>query len=162
FNRKQEPATQHRSIIVVEVVELDVVEVVALVVVELVVVLVVELVVVELVVVVVTGQLGSPGCIVQVQVPALHWSRMDDWQALRPWGAAPDNPGHPAATSSEPACEPQIGDAALAPETKTPAPSATAANVTPALRVIVEPPMAVPIRRFSCGPGRCLAVTRRQ
>jgi hypothetical protein len=86
----------------------------------------------------VTEQLGSPGCPVQVHIPALHWSRIDDLQALR---AAPDKPGHPAAISSEHAFAPQIGDAALAPETKTPAPSATAANVTTALRVIVEPPL---------------------
>jgi hypothetical protein len=86
---------------------------------------------------VVTGQLGSPGCIVQVQVPALHCSRSNDLQALR---AAPDKPGHPAAISSEHAFEPQIGAAALAPETKTPTPSATAANETTALLIIVEPP----------------------
>jgi hypothetical protein len=104
----------------------------------------VELVVVE---VVVAGvQSGSPGCIVQVHVPALHWSRIDDLQALR---AAPDKPGHPAAISSEHAFEPQIGGAALAPETKTPAPSATAANVTTALRVIVEPPREA-LHRWPC------------
>jgi len=119
-------------VVVLVIVELVVVDVV----VDVVVVLVVD-VVVELVVVVVTGQLGSPGCIVQVQVPALHWARIDDLQALR---AAPDKPAHPAAISSAHAFEPQIEGAALAPETKTPAPSATAANVTPALRVIVEPP----------------------
>ena len=102
-----------------------------------VVVVVVVVVVVE-VVGVVGVQVGSPGCIVQVQVPALHWSRIDDLQALR---AAPDKPAHPAAISSEHAFEPQLAGAALAPETKTPAPSATAANVTTALRVIVEPPL---------------------
>jgi len=58
-------------------------------------------------------------------------------QALK---SAPDKPAHPAAISSAHCFEPQSGAAALAPETKTPAPSATAANVTPALRVIVEPP----------------------
>jgi len=103
-----------------------------------VVVVTVELVEVEVVVVVGGVQVGSPGCIVQVQVPALHWSRTADLQALR---AAPDKPAHPAAISSEHAFEPQIAGAALAPETKTPAPSATAANVTTALRVIVEPPL---------------------
>jgi hypothetical protein len=82
-------------------------------------------------------QSGSPGCIVQVQVPAVHWSRIAALQALR---AAPDKPAHPAAISSAHCFEPQSGGAALAPETKTPAPSATAANVTTALRVIVEPP----------------------
>src|SRR5262245_24214809 len=96
-------------------------------------VLVVELVVVE--VVVVAGvQSGSPGCIVQVQVPALHWSRIADLQALR---AAPDKPAHPVAISSEHAFEPQSDGAALAPETKAPAPSATAAtNVTSAFLVM--------------------------
>src|SRR5262249_40743921 len=68
---------------------------------------------------------------------ALHWSRIADLQALR---AAPDKPAHPVAISSEHAFEPQSDGAALAPETKTPAPSAIAANVTTALRVIVEPP----------------------
>ena len=41
-------------------------------------------------------------------------------------------------TSSEQSFELQAGGAALAPETKTPAASATAANATTALRVIVE------------------------
>src|SRR5262249_38489394 len=103
----------------------------------LVVVLVPKMVVVVEVVVVVTGHSGSPGCIVQVQVPALHWSTIDALQALR---AAPDKPAHPAVISSAHCFEPQSGGAGLAPETKTPPASATAANVTPALRVIVEPP----------------------
>jgi len=101
-----------------------------------VVVVVVVVVVVE-VVGVVGVQVGSPGCIVQVQVPALHWSRIDDLQALR---AAPDKPAHPAAISSEHAFEPQLAGAALAPETKTPAASATANNVTAAFLVIVALP----------------------
>src|SRR5262249_3252438 len=109
---------------------------------DVVVVLVVD-VVVELVEVVVTGQLGSPGCPVQVHIPALHWSRIDDLQALR---AAPDKPAHPAAISSAHAFEPQIEGAALAPETKTPAPSATAAIVTPALLVIVAPRWPFPAK----------------
>src|SRR5262249_13568105 len=121
----------------VVVVKWSVVVVVELTVVDDVVELVVVDVGVELVVVVVTGQSGSDGCPVQVHCSASHWARMDDLQALR---AAPDKPAHPAETSSEHAFEPQIEGAALAPETKTPAPSATAANVTPALRVIVEPP----------------------
>src|SRR5262245_34079151 len=124
-------------VVVVEVEHVHEVLVVVLVIVELVVVDVVVDVVVVLVVVVATGQSGSPGCPVQVHGPALHWARIDDLQALR---AAPDKPAHPAAISSEHAFAPQIEGAALAPETKTPAPSATAANVTPALRVIVEPP----------------------
>jgi hypothetical protein len=107
---------------------------------------------------VVTGQLGSPGCIVQVQVPALHCSRSNDLQALR---AAPDKPGHPAAISSEHAFEPQIGAAALAPETKTPTPSATAANVTTALRVIVEPPWPSHAKiDFGALPPRASSSTR--
>src|SRR5262249_17423341 len=76
-----------------------------------------------------------------------HWARIDDLQALR---AAPDKPAHPAAISSAHAFEPQIEGAALAPETKTPAPSATAANVTPALRVIVEPPYGRSRARDRC------------
>jgi hypothetical protein len=97
--------------------------------------------VVVVVVVVVGVQSGSPGCIVQVQVPALHWSRINDLQALR---AMADKPAQPAATSSEQFFELQAGGAALAPETNTPAASATAANVTPARLVMVEPPVAVP------------------
>ena len=136
-------------VVVVEVVVVPMMVVLVLVVVATVVVvevlvevLVVELVVVE--VVVVAGvQSGSPGCIVQVQVPALHWSRIDALQALR---AAPDKPAHPAAISSAHAFEPQIEGAALAPETKTPAPSATANNVTAAFLVIVGPPVAVPMQ----------------
>jgi hypothetical protein len=56
--------------------------------------------------------------------------------------AMPDKPGHPAAISAEHCFEPHIGGAALARETKTPAVSATIANMTPALLpvlVIVEP-----------------------
>jgi hypothetical protein len=101
-----------------------------------VVVVVVVVVVVE-VVGVVGVQVGSPGCIVQVQVPALHWSRIDALQALR---AAPDKPAHPAAISSAHCFEPQSDGAALARETKTPAASVTAANATTTPRVIVEPP----------------------
>src|SRR5262249_36420739 len=123
------------SVVVVELTVVD--DVVELVVVDVVVELVVVDVVVELVVVVVTGQSGSPGCPVQVHCPASHWRGPDDWRALR---APPAKPAPPAAISPEHAFEPQIEGAALAPETKTPAPSATAANVTPALRVIVEPP----------------------
>src|SRR5262245_52179570 len=109
---------------------------------------------------------------VQVQVPALHWSRSDDLQALR---AAPDKPAHPAAISSAHCFEPQSGGAALAPETKTPAASAIAANVTTARLVIVEPPLwpfpakldfgplpAVPRLRHACQRGSTCArhVTR--
>jgi hypothetical protein len=98
------------ELVVVEVVEVDVVphvhevlvvvlvivEPVVELVVELVVVLVVELVVVE-VVVVVTGQLGSPGCPVQVQSPALHWARRFLVHVL---AAIPVNAPHAALISS--------------------------------------------------------------
>src|SRR5262249_24531830 len=56
----------------------------------------------------------------------------------------PDKPAHPAAISSVQDFEPQSGGAAFAPETKTPAQSASTTNVTTAFLVIVEPPMAVP------------------
>ncbi|HKB40978.1 MAG TPA: hypothetical protein VKD72_31410 [Gemmataceae bacterium] len=102
-------------------------------------------VVVELVVVVVGVHTGSPGCPVQVQVPTLHWSRIDDLQALR---AMLDKPAHPAVISAEHCFEPQIDGAAFAPETKTPAAkSTTAANVTATFLVIV-------IVEFPGGPFR--------
>src|SRR5262245_32762808 len=109
-----------------------------------VVVLVVVLVVIEGVVVdvaVVVGvQSGSPGSPVQVQVPVLHCAMADLRHMLR---ALPDKPAHPAAISSEQDLLLHAGGAAVVTEeTKTPAPSATAANVTPTLLVIVivEPP----------------------
>jgi hypothetical protein len=56
--------------------------------------------------------------------------------------AMPVKPAHRAAISSEQDLLPHAGAAAVArEETKTPTPSATAANVTTALRVIVEPPL---------------------
>jgi hypothetical protein len=86
---------------------------------------------------VVTGQLGSPGCPVQVQSPALHWARRFLVHVL---AAMPVKAPH-----AELIWLAQVfllhvgGDAAVAKEeTKTPAPSATAANVTPALLVTVE------------------------
>jgi hypothetical protein len=102
---------------------------------------VVVVVVLDVVVVVVTGQLGSPGCPVQVQSPALHWARRFLVHVL---AAMPVKAPHAELTSSAQdfllhAC----GGAPVAKEeTKTPAPSATAANVTPALLVIVEPPLS--------------------
>jgi hypothetical protein len=139
FNRKQELATQHRSIIVVEVV------VVELVVVLLVgVVVEVVLVVVELLVLVVGPHAGSVGS-VQEQSVLLQLKRTALVHALR---SMPFKPAHPAAISSEQSFLLHGPVAVATEETKTPAASATAANVTTALRVIVEPPMAVPIRRL--------------
>jgi hypothetical protein len=126
-------------VLVVELVEVEVVVVATLVlVVEVldveVVVTVVELVEVE-VVVEVGVQSGSPGCIVQVQPPALQLSMTDLLHALR---AIPDKPAHPASISSVQFFLPHAGGAAVATEeTKTPAPSATAANVTTTLLPIV-------------------------
>jgi hypothetical protein len=103
-----------------------------------VVVLVVELVEVEVeVVVVATGHGGSPGSPVQVHIPALHWliTFLEHWLA-----AMPEKAPHAELISSEQFFLPHAGGAALAPETKTPAVSATAANVTTAFLVIVEPP----------------------
>jgi hypothetical protein len=121
---------------------LVVVEVVVLVVAA--VMLVVELVVV---VVVVTGHSASPGSPVQVQSPSLHWwiTFLEHWLA-----AMPEKAPHAELISSEQFFLPHAGGAAVATEeTKTPAPSATAANVTTRLLpifliVIVEPPIAVP------------------
>jgi hypothetical protein len=55
----------------------------------------------------------------------------------------PDKPAHAALLSSAQVLFVHF-PAALASETKTPAASATAANVTPARLVMVEPPVAVP------------------
>jgi len=120
-------------VLVVEVVEVLVVEVLDV----EVVVTVVELVEVEVEVVVVEVgvQSGSPGCIVQVQPPALQLSMTDLLHALR---AIPDKPAHPASISAVQFFLPHEGGAAVATEeTKTPAPSATAANVTTTLLPIV-------------------------
>jgi hypothetical protein len=102
-----------------------------------VVVVVVELV--GVVVVVVGPHAGSDKSVQEQNVSPLilHWSRTNLLQALK---SAPDKVPHAAAISSAHCFEPQSGAAALAPETKTPAPSATAANVTTAPRVIVESP----------------------
>jgi hypothetical protein len=130
FNRKQELATQHRSIIVVEVV------VVELVVVLLVgVVVEVVLVVVELLVVVVGPHAGSVGS-VQEQSVLLQLKRTALVHALR---SMPFKPAHPAAISSEQSFLLHGPVAVATEETKTPAASATAANATTALLVIVEP-----------------------
>jgi hypothetical protein len=138
--------------LVVDVVALVVdvvVELVVDVVVELVVLLVVELVVVE--VVVVTGQSGSPPCPVQVQSPALHWAIRFLVHVL---ACMPEKAPH-----AESIWVAQFfllhagGDAAIAEETKAPAPrSATAANVTLTFLVIVRSPYgrshcATPFRR---------------
>jgi hypothetical protein len=129
-----------KMVLVVDV-EVDVVvwvvSVVVLVLVAVVVVLVV--VVVTLVVVVVGPHGGSAGFVQEQNVSplTLHWSRTNFLQALK---SAPDKVPHEAWISSAHCFEPQSGGAALGPETKTPAPSATAANVTTALRVIVGPP----------------------
>jgi hypothetical protein len=119
--------------LVVEVVGL-VVEVVGLVV--EVVGLVVEVVGLVVEVVVVVGvQSGNPDSPVQVQVPVLHCAMTDLRHSLR---ALPDKPTQPAAISSEQFFLPHGGGSAVATEeTKTPAPSATAANVTTTLRPIV-------------------------
>jgi hypothetical protein len=147
---------------VVVVVVLVVVEVVVVVVVEVVVVVVVVvLVVVEVVVVVVVvvvvevGMHGGSAVFVQEQNVSpltLHCSRTDFLQALK---SAPDKPPQNMATSSEHCFEPQSGGAAFALETKTPAASATVANMTAAPRailVIVGPPyMAVPVCDIDLG-----------
>jgi hypothetical protein len=147
--------------VVVLVVELVVVEVevvvVVLVVVEVVlvvwlVVLVVELVVVEVEVVVVVAaaqcaasvlHTGVP--VVQLQLPALQSSSTQVLQFLR---AIPVKAPHTEETSSAQFLLPHAGGAAVATEeTKTPAPSATAANVATTvlpilfLIVIVGPPL---------------------
>jgi len=96
-------------------------------------------VVVVVVEVVVGPHAGSAGFVQEQNVSPLmlHCSRTDCLQALK---SAPDKAPHAAVISSAHCFEPQSGGAALAPETKTPAASATAANVTTARLVMVEPP----------------------
>jgi hypothetical protein len=137
-------------VLVVVVVELVVVGVVlVVVVVELVVVgvvlvVVVLLVVVVVVVVVVGGGThgGSAGFVQEQNVSPLilHCWTTALLQSLK---AAPDKLPHAAVISSAHCFEPQSAGAAFAPETKTPAPSTTAANVTtaPLIIVIVKPPL---------------------
>jgi hypothetical protein len=69
--------------------------------------------------------------------------------------ALPDKPAHPAAISSEQDLLLHAGGAAVATEeTKTPAPSATAANVTTALLVIV---IVEPAARHQFGALSCVS-----
>jgi hypothetical protein len=133
-------------LVVVVVEELVVVLLVVVVVEELVVVLLVvvvveELVVVLVVVVVVVGvHIGSVGS-VQEQIGGmiLHWAITALVHVLR---AMPDKPAHPASISSAQAFLVHTFCALATEGTKTPAPSATAANVTtaPLIIAIVEPP----------------------
>jgi hypothetical protein len=92
---------------------------------------------------------GSAGFVQEQNVSPLilHCSRTNFLQALK---SAPDKAPHSAWISSAHCFEPQSGGAALGPETKTPAASATVANRTAAPRailVIVGPPVAVPMQR---------------
>jgi hypothetical protein len=135
------------------VVELVVDVVVVVVAVVLVVLVELEVVVVELVVVVApTGQTGRPSSPVQVQRPSLHWVVMFFAQ-LVPLELGP----HAARISSLQAVflsHLPLLSAIAEGETKTPAASVTAANVTTTfviVLVIVEPPVAVPIARHRFG-----------
>jgi hypothetical protein len=92
------------------------------------------------VVVVVGPHAGSVGS-VQEQSPFRQFAISALRHALK---AAAFKPGHAAAISSEQTFG-LHSFVAVASETKPPAQSATAANVTAAFLVIVEPPMAVPM-----------------
>jgi hypothetical protein len=133
-----------KVVVVVELVVV-VVELVVVVVVLLVVVVVeVVLVVVELLVVVVVGpHAGSAGSVQEQSGFVLQFVTTDFLHVLR---SMPDKPAHAALISSAQVLFVHF-PAALASETKTPAASATAANVTTALLVIVEPP---PYGPFPC------------
>src|SRR5262249_9162580 len=103
------------------------------------VVLVVELVVVVVAVVevvVVVPHAGSAGSVQEQSGFVMQFETTDFLHALR---SLPDKPAHAAAISSAQVLFVHF-PAALASETKTPAASATAANATTALLVIVEPP----------------------
>src|SRR5262245_5225322 len=103
-------------------------------------VLVVVVVVVE--VLVATGQRGRPASPVQVQESALHWLITLSTQLLEGLGphASLISSLHAVVLSHLP-----LWSAIADEETKTPTPSATAANATIALRVIVEPPLYAPV-----------------
>jgi hypothetical protein len=106
-----------------------------------VVVLLVVVLVVEVVVVVVIGvHIGTVGSVQeQIGGTILHWAITDLLHALR---SVPDKPAHPASISSAQVFLVHTFCALATEGTKTPAPSATAANVTTALLIIVlvEPP----------------------
>jgi hypothetical protein len=117
-------------------------------VVDVVVELVVELVVVE--VVVVTGQLGSPPCPVQVHCPALHWASRFLVHVL---ACIPEKAPHAESIWVAQFFLLHTGGAAVAKEeTKTPPRSAIAANVTLLFLVIVRSP---------CGRSHCATPIRR-
>jgi hypothetical protein len=126
-------------VLLVVVVVPKVVVVVVVVVVVLLVGVVVEvvLVVVELLVVVGVGpHAGSAGSVQEQSGFVLQFVTTDFLHVLR---SMPDKPAHAALISSAQVLFVHF-PAALASETKTPAASATAANATTALLVIVEPP----------------------
>src|SRR5262245_40032339 len=129
--------------VVVVVLLVGVVVEVVLVVVEVVVDVVVE------VVVVVSGIPSHGGSVGSVQEQSgfvMHSSTTDFLHWLR---ALPDKPAHAVLISSAQVLFVHF-PATFASETKTPAASATAANATTALRVIVEPPIwPVPNRAVS-------------
>jgi hypothetical protein len=96
---------------------------------------------------------GSAGFVQEQNVSPLilHCSMTDFLQSLK---AAPVKAPHAELTSSAHCFEPQSGGAAPAPETKTPAASATANNVTTAFLVIVAPPhMARSVREIDIDLG---------
>jgi hypothetical protein len=124
-------------LLVVVVVPKVVVVVVVVVVLLVGVVVEVVLVVVELLVVVVVGpHAGSAGSVQEQSGFVLQFVTTDFLHVLR---SMPDKPAHAALISSAQVLFVHF-PAALASETKTPAASATAANATTALLVIVEPP----------------------
>ena len=164
------------EVVPVLVVVVLLVEPVMVVVVLVVVVVVVLVVVVVVVVVVGTGhcgggpidplplsraphEVGSLRGTLQKQVPALHAATTAFEQFL---SALPvRRPPSMTPTSSEQSFELQAGGAALAPETKTPAASATAANVTTARLVMVEPPRGrSELSSISALPPHATASTR--
>jgi hypothetical protein len=135
--------------VVVLVVEVVVVVIKLVVVVMKLVVLVVETGVV-VVVIKVVPHAGSAGFVQEQNVSPLllHSSRINFLQALK---SAPDKLPHAASISSAQGLLPQSGGAAPAPETKPPAASATANNVTTAFLVIVEPPQGRPMPKIDFG-----------
>jgi hypothetical protein len=127
----------HAGIVVVVVPKVDVVVLVVVVVDVAVVVVVVEVVgVVVEVVVVFVPHAGSDGSVQEQSGFVMQFETTDFLHALR---SLPDKPAHAAAISSAQVLFVHF-PAALPSETKTPAASATAANATTALLVIVEPP----------------------
>jgi hypothetical protein len=99
---------------------------------------------------------GSAGSVQEQSGFVLQFVTTDFLHLLR---SMPDKPAHAALISSAQVLFVHF-PAALASETKTPAASATAADATTALLVIVEPPYTEISQMAGLKPGSCRGVAR--